>query len=40
MMVEELLAMVELEKLTKVVVKKQLQSFELDKLLLVKKMNS
>ena len=40
MMVEELLAMVELEELTKVVVKKQLQSFELDELLLVKKMNS
>ena len=32
--------MVELEELTKVVVKKQLQSFELDELLLVKKMNS
>ena len=32
--------MVELGELTKVVVKKQLQSFELDELLLVKKMNS
>ena len=37
MRVEELLAMVELEELTKVVAKKQLQSIEL---LLVKKMNS
>jgi hypothetical protein len=37
MMVEELLAMVELEELTKVVAKNQLQSIEL---LLVNKMNS
>jgi hypothetical protein len=40
MMVKELFAMVGLEKLTKVVVKKELLRFELDKLPLVKKMNS
>ena len=40
MIVEDLMTMGEQEELTKVVVEKQLQSFELDKCLLVKMMNS
>ena len=39
MMVEDLIPMGEQEELTKVVVEKQLKSFELDKCLLVKMMN-